>query len=133
VGSKGWAGYSGRMRVRLLYFGVLTDLLGGAEDAVELPEGADVGELLSILRARPSKGRMEERAWESLAVAVNREYAAAGVVLREGDEVALLPPVSGGCCAHGYSRHGCCAHGGSARVARKKLSPKMQWGGRHAH
>jgi len=34
--------------------------------------------------------------WSALAVAVNREYAAASAVLHEGDEVALLPPVSGG-------------------------------------
>ena len=47
---------------------------------------------------------MDEGLWRSLAVAVNREYASQAVVLREGDEVALLPPVSGGCCAHGEKR-----------------------------
>ena len=40
---------------------------------------------------------MDEGLWRSLAVAVNREYSSLAVVLREGDEVALLPPVSGGC------------------------------------
>jgi molybdopterin converting factor small subunit len=34
--------------------------------------------------------------WDSIAVAVNQEYAKADVVLKDGDEVALLPPVSGG-------------------------------------
>jgi molybdopterin converting factor small subunit len=38
----------------------------------------------------------EQRLWRSLAVAVNREYGSASIVLRDGDEVALLPPVSGG-------------------------------------
>ncbi len=97
------------MRVVVLFFGVLKELLGGADESVELPEGAAVGDLLRVLRERTSNNpkddttgiRMEERLWESLAVAVNREYAAASVVLREGDEVALLPPVSGGCFAHG--------------------------------
>jgi molybdopterin converting factor small subunit len=38
----------------------------------------------------------QELLWESIAVAVNQEYARAGDVLKDGDEVALLPPVSGG-------------------------------------
>lgn len=84
------------MRIALLYFGVLKDLVGSADQALDLPERTSVGGLLEILRARTSNQVMEERVWQSLAVAVNREYAGAGVVLREGDEVALLPPVSGG-------------------------------------
>jgi molybdopterin converting factor small subunit len=40
--------------------------------------------------------RGREVFWDSIAVAVNQEYAKAGDVLREGDVVALLPPVSGG-------------------------------------
>jgi molybdopterin converting factor subunit 1 len=89
------------MRVELLYFGALKERLGAVGETVELPEGAAVGDLLRILRGRTSNNRIEDRVWESLAVAVNREYAAVSLVLREGDEVALLPPVSGGCCAHG--------------------------------
>ena len=105
----GQSGYSGRVQVKLLYFGVLKDLLGSAGEAVELPDGAKVMTLLRVLRQRTSNNRtsdttangMEERVWQNLAVAVNREYAGAGVLLHEGDEVALLPPVSGGwCCAH---------------------------------
>jgi len=91
------------MRVRLLYFGVLRERLGGAEETVELMEGATVGELIEILHARTSKDAMGKVAgegiWPSLAAAVNREYSSLAVVLREGDEVALLPPVSGGCWA----------------------------------
>jgi len=88
------------MRVKLLYFGILKDLAGETDEATELPDASTVGELLGILRDRTSKKKAEsemtEQVWRSLAVAVNREYAAAGMVLREGDEVALLPPVSGG-------------------------------------
>lgn len=89
----------------MLYFGVLTELLGQSGDAAELPEGTTVGELLRILRMRTSndaKGGtagdgMVERLWQSLAVAVNRAYCSSPrAVLRDGDEVALLPPVSGG-------------------------------------
>lgn len=99
----GACGYSWRMQVRVLYFGVLQDLFGTANEPVELPLGATVGELLRVLRARTSNQAMgdkdQERLWRSLAVAVNQEYGSPGVVLREADEVALLPPVSGGCCA----------------------------------
>jgi molybdopterin converting factor subunit 1 len=99
------------MRVKLLYFGVLKDIAGESDTATEVPDGSTVGELLEILRNRTSNSstsnnrvgsEMTEQVWRSLAVAVNREYAPAGAVLREGDEVALLPPVSGGrCYAHG--------------------------------
>jgi molybdopterin converting factor subunit 1 len=89
------------MRVRVLYFGVLREMLGRSDEAVELVEGASVGELLRVLRARASNSSMAEdasveRLWQSLAVAVNREYSAVDAVLQGGDEVALLPPVSGG-------------------------------------
>ena len=92
------------MRVTVLYFGVLRDVFGVRDEAVELAEGAAVEDLLRILDGRTSNVRMEARIWQSVAVAVNREYAGPVVVLRDGDEVALLPPVSGGCCAHGGKR-----------------------------
>jgi molybdopterin converting factor subunit 1 len=79
------------MQVRILFFGVLKDILSSTGEAVTLPEGTTVAELIERLRngaAHP--------VWSALAVAVNREYAAASAVLHEGDEVALLPPVSGG-------------------------------------
>ena len=96
------------MRVQVLYFGVLRERFGVADEAAELPDRATVGELLGLLRGRTSNSPMSEEAggadeqlWRSLAVAVNREYASASMVLHDGDEVALLPPVSGGYCARG--------------------------------
>ena len=89
------------MRVRLLCFGVLRDLLPVPADEIELPEDTTVRELLRILEQRTSNSRMDGKVWQSLAVAVNREYSSAGTVLRDGDEVALLPPVSGGSFADG--------------------------------
>jgi molybdopterin converting factor small subunit len=79
------------MRVHALYFGVLKDHFGESAD-VGLPESATVADLLVQHQDRANF------AWESIAVAVNREYASAGTRLKDGDEVALLPPVSGGCC-----------------------------------
>ncbi|WP_348268483.1 MoaD/ThiS family protein [Edaphobacter paludis] len=81
------------MRVNVLYFGTLKDLFALQQEPLNLPEGATVEALLSLLRAQTSK---QSDIWRTLAVAVNRDYAGLATVLREGDEVALLPPVSGG-------------------------------------
>jgi molybdopterin synthase catalytic subunit len=75
------------MQVRVLFFGVLKDLLSSSGEAVTLPEGTTVAQLMERLRNGAS-----HPVWAALAVAVNREYAAASAVLHEGDEVALLPP-----------------------------------------
>ncbi len=80
------------MRVRVLLFGVLKDRLGGAEQLVDLGVGTTVAAVMDW--ARSSLG--DDGLIRSLAVAVNREYAGPETSLREGDEVALLPPVSGG-------------------------------------
>jgi molybdopterin converting factor subunit 1 len=79
------------MRVRLLHFGVLRERLGGGESGLEMHDGATVAEVLNVYRER-----LPDFMWDSIAVAVNQEYAKADVVLKDGDEVALLPPVSGG-------------------------------------
>lgn len=81
------------MRVRVLVFGVLKDFISEASAALELPEGARVRDLLDHYRKTMAT---HDELWRSLAVAVNREYVPVDYVLRDGDEVALLPPVSGG-------------------------------------
>jgi molybdopterin synthase catalytic subunit len=64
--------------------------------ALELPEGASVAELLVELGTRVPAGRDYRQMLTGIAVSVNAEYASAGQMLRNGDEVGLLPPVSGG-------------------------------------
>ncbi len=83
------------MRVRLLYFGVLREVMAGAPPVLELEPGATVATLLDLL-AGLSCGPRPDRFWDTLAVAVNQRYASRTDQLTEGDEVALLPPVSGG-------------------------------------
>lgn len=81
------------MRVRVLLFGVLKDIFRRSEDSLELSSGATLSDLLEHYRLiAPEKAHV----FQSLALAVNQEYAAPVQQLHEGDEVALLPPVSGG-------------------------------------
>jgi molybdopterin converting factor subunit 1 len=81
------------MRIRVLFFGILKDAFGAESEAVELAEGSSVAGLVAIYRERnPGLGQM----WDSIAVAVNQTYVRGSDGLKDGDEVALLPPVSGG-------------------------------------
>lgn len=79
------------MRVRVLYFGMLRERFGKGEESVEFADGVTVADVLNVYRVHGPAFT-----WDSIAVAVNREYARAETVLQDGDEVALLPPVSGG-------------------------------------
>jgi MoaE-MoaD fusion protein len=81
------------MRVRVLFFGMLKDRIGKADDSLDLPDGATVGDVLAQYLAK-FPGLKESL--PSLATAVNQQYAGPETVLKTGDEVALLPPVSGG-------------------------------------
>jgi MoaE-MoaD fusion protein len=81
------------MRVRILVFGVLRELISESSTTLELPEGARVRDLLDQYSTAFAG---QDAIWRSVAVAVNREYVSASHELRDGDEVALLPPVSGG-------------------------------------
>lgn len=82
------------MAVRVLFFGVLKDLVGTAETTVELPEpNATVGSIFALYSSRfaTSQGRRP-----SILFAKNREFASADTPVSDHDEIAFLPPVSGG-------------------------------------
>jgi molybdopterin converting factor subunit 1 len=81
------------MIVRTLFFATYRDLAGTDELAVELPAGARVADLVRHLRGG---GGALASLPESPVVAVNMDYAVASAELREGDEVAFIPPVAGG-------------------------------------
>ena len=81
------------MQVRVLYFGLLRDLVGIKVEAVELADGARLGDLFGDLERRcPNLQGFRN----SIALALNQEYADATAELHDNDEVALVPPVSGG-------------------------------------
>jgi molybdopterin synthase sulfur carrier subunit len=83
--------------VKILYFAWLRARIGHAEEEIALPSGIDdVAGLLDWLGAR---GRNYADALQNRAVvrvAVNREYVGLGHPVREGDEIAIFPPVTGG-------------------------------------
>jgi len=79
--------------VRLLFFAHLQDVAGGHERTMSLPEGADV---------RTAAAELEKQAagfaslLNCVRVAVNAEFAGPDTLLHDGDEVAWMPPMSGG-------------------------------------
>ena len=81
------------MRVRLLYFAVLRDITGVSEEIIELPEGARPQEIWNRLRSRHDQLAGYEK---PPMTAVNESYVSADQLLRDGDEVAFIPPVAGG-------------------------------------
>src|ERR1700680_921408 len=86
------------MHVRVLFFGRLKDIVGKSEENAELSEGARVEDLF----ARYGRSFPELAQFRSSVVAsVNQEFAEWRVQLSSGDEVAFLPPVSGGSTSAG--------------------------------
>lgn len=84
------------MKITVRYFALLRERAGTDAEVVEWQDAAPhVGRLRELLAARTPAIAPLLRSG-SLLVAVNREYAAAETPLKEGDEVAFLPPVSGG-------------------------------------
>jgi molybdopterin converting factor subunit 1 len=81
------------MRVRVLYFGIVRERLGLREETLELPPASSVDDLMRTLAGRHAAFGAGAA---SLRVAVNEEYVDSTVTLSENDEVAIIPPVSGG-------------------------------------
>ena len=84
--------YTGGVTVEVLLFAALKDEVGPTF-RVDVPDGTDVAALRKSLEAaHPAFARFGRRA----LIAVNETYAREGDVLRDGDVVAVLPPVAGG-------------------------------------
>ena len=81
------------MRIRVLLFGQLKDIVGRPEELLDLEAGARVSAVVSLYGERFPEFR---GLVPSIACSVNQEYAVASALLQDGDEVGLLPPVSGG-------------------------------------
>jgi len=103
------------MRVRVLFFGMLKDLAGRGSDLLVLPEHATLGDV--FIHYEEITPRLGELA-ASIAISINQEFASPDSKLKEGDEIAFLPPVSGGSTNH-ESDMGRGAH--SSSIVREKI------------
>src|SRR5450432_1118667 len=81
------------MQVTVLFFGMLKDLAGQGSDSLRLPDNATLSDVLNHYGEQIP--RLKDFA-ASMAMSVNQEYAGPDTKLKPGDEIALLPPVSGG-------------------------------------
>ena len=80
------------MKVKVLAFGIARDITGDGEIEIDVPEHTTAAQLRGLLTAQfPRLGGLK-----SFLLAVNNEYAAAGYAIAATDEVAIIPPVSGG-------------------------------------
>lgn len=80
------------MKINIKLFGITRELVGKMSLETDLQENISVGELLQTLK----KSYPELEKLTSLMIAVNSEYVNEKAVLQVNDEVALIPPVSGG-------------------------------------
>ncbi|MFN8163367.1 MAG: MoaD family protein [Solirubrobacterales bacterium] len=90
------------MTVRVRLFAMLRERAGRDSVEIELPSGATVADALEELALRPGLGELLGRL--PVRMAVNREYADPGTQLSAEDELALIPPISGGAGVHAEVR-----------------------------
>lgn len=81
------------MRVQVLFFGQLKDLVGRSSDEIELAPGASLATVFAHYSSQES--RLASMAG-SVAMARNGHFAEASEIVQDGDEIAIMPPVSGG-------------------------------------
>jgi MoaE-MoaD fusion protein len=86
------------MTVTVRLFAILRERAGSDSVEIDLPEGATVEDAFARLAVAPGLGELVERM--PLRMAVNREYASPATPIFAGDELALIPPISGGARTH---------------------------------
>jgi len=90
------------MRIQVLYFAFFRERLGTSEQTIELAEGSRVGDALAMLSAQHEAiAAMQGR----FRAAVNQEMVGDDMILADGDELALIPPVAGGSDAPAAPRY----------------------------
>jgi len=81
------------IRVKVLFFGRLKDVVGHSEESLEVPEASTIEQLFTLHAQRiPELAKYRS----SVVASHNQEFASWDTPLHSGDEIAFLPPVSGG-------------------------------------
>jgi len=81
------------LRIKVLYFSSVKDKIGLPSEDIELSENSTVNDLIKLLS---EKYPQIKNSLQNSMFAVNEEYASTDQKLKEGDTVAIIPPVSGG-------------------------------------
>ncbi len=82
-----------KMRLRIRYFGSASDDAGTSEETIEIPDGSDIKSVHDKLsEMHPAIGKR----WNNLLIAVNQSYVSGDTAVKNGDEIAIFPAVSGG-------------------------------------
>ena len=79
------------MKIKVKFFASCREIAGVNEIALPIKKGSTVSDVLATLDQKFARLAVSD-----IMVAVNREFAARDYILKDGDELALLPPVSGG-------------------------------------
>jgi len=81
------------MNITVRYFAIMREHLGKSSEVLDIPEGTTAGDIFQLaIRDTPRLAGLQR----AVMVMVNEEYVDPGTELHDGDEVALIPPVSGG-------------------------------------
>ncbi|MEM0156770.1 MAG: molybdopterin converting factor subunit 1 [Thermoplasmataceae archaeon] len=81
------------MRLKIRYFGSASDDAGTAEETIEIPDGSGINSVHArVAEIHPAVGKR----WSNLLIAVNQSYVSGDAALKNGDEIAIFPAVSGG-------------------------------------
>ncbi len=81
------------MTIKVLYFSSIKDKLKKSSEQINIPEGATLKDLIKLLKEKYPE--IQENLDKAM-FAINEEYAEKDTVLKDGDTVAVIPPVSGG-------------------------------------
>jgi molybdopterin synthase sulfur carrier subunit len=84
------------MKLEIVYLARLRDAFGRSREELDVPAPSTVDAVIEHLRARGEPWARELAPARAVRVAVNHEMTSTSSALRDGDEVALLPPVTGG-------------------------------------
>jgi molybdopterin converting factor subunit 1 len=81
------------MKLKIRYFGSASEDAGTSEETIEIPDGTGMGEVHEKLsEIHPAIGKR----WGNLLVALNQSYVSGDAAVKNGDEIAIFPAVSGG-------------------------------------
>ena len=84
------------MKVRVKYFARYREALGLSEEIIEFEQSVNVAEILSLIRSRGGKWQHCFDSGAEVLSAINHEIVSAENDVKDGDELAIYPPVTGG-------------------------------------